>query len=116
MGNPDGIGHVCIAQGNKGNHIDGANPGMNPGMFAHINNFEGLPAGGETGLFNGAGGTDKSEDTPVMILIHTEVEELYLLDGSDGIHEGLTLIPVFALTEIGHTFNNFQLTPPIGCQ
>jgi hypothetical protein len=108
MGDPDGVGHIRVTQGNKGDYIDGANPGMCPGVFTHINDFDSLPAGGEAGVFNSAGRADECQDAAVMIFVHAKVEELDSLNGSGGIHEGLSLFLVPALAEIGHAFNNFH--------
>jgi hypothetical protein len=108
MGDPDGIGHIRIAQWYKGNHVDGANPRMNARMFTHINDFNGFQTDGETGFLDSAGGTHECQDAAVVIFVHAEVEELNSLNSGGGIHEGLPLFPVPALAEIGHTFNNFH--------
>jgi hypothetical protein len=108
MGDPDGVGHIRVAQGNKGDHVDGANPRMNARMFTHVNDFNGFQTDGKAGFLDSAGGTNERQDAAVMVLIHAEIEELDFLKGSGGIHEGLPLFSVPALAEIGHTFNNFH--------
>ena len=99
---------VAPFQGDEGHHIDGANPGMDTPVFAHVNQIDGPFADGNCSFFNIFRCADEGQNGSVMVCIDAYIEESHSLNNGKRCGDTVYLFPFPAFTEIGDTFDNFH--------
>ena len=111
VGDRDGVFHGRTFEGDEGNHVHGADTGMDALLLRHVDQLYGRVAGRPCALLNGLRRAHEGDHAPVVVAVHVDIEDPYPLNAGDRLDDPVNFFLVPAFAEVGDAFHDFHATP-----